>query len=207
MKPVKMAERDFTHAKDVGTPSMPRMGNALTRLIGRGIMRVMGWRFQGKLPDEPKVIFIGAPHTSNWDLIIALSCMMAVGLRCSWMMKKQAFFWPVGSLWKAMGGIPIDRSARMNVTEQMTEWFKANDTAWLGITPEGTRSKVTEYKKGYLRMANAANVPVFIIAINAPEKRVVLDQLWPLTGDIEADNASIKAYYDAHYIGINPEKG
>jgi len=147
---------------DVVNEYTPRMGNALTRWIGSTILKLMGWKIVGSFPKKKKMIFLGAPHTSNWDLILALGGMMAVGLKCSWMMKKQAFFWPLGGLWKALGGVPIDRSSRNNVTQQMTDWFNANELAWLGITPEGTRSKVDRFKKGYLRMAYAANATVFV---------------------------------------------
>lgn len=183
------------------------MGNALSRWFGQTILDVMGWKLVGKLPDEKKAIIIGAPHTSNWDLILALASMLAVGLRFSWMMKKEAFFWPLGPLWKAMNGVPIDRSKKNDISKQMADWFKANDNVWLGITPEGTRSKVDKFKKGYLRMAYAANVPVFIVGIKASTKEVVLDKIWDLTFDTEKDNRAIKRYYDKTYVGINKKNG
>lgn len=185
----------------------PKSGGPVSRGFGRTLLNLMGWKVEGQLPNVPKCIFIGAPHTSNWDLIIALAAMQQVGLRCSWMMKKEAFFWPLGGLWKRLGGIPIDRSSKNDVTTQMADWFKANDNVWLGITPEGTRSKVERLKKGYLRMAYAAGVPVFVIGLDGVGKRVVLDRLWPLTFDTEIDNRKIKAYYDKTYTGIRPENG
>ena len=167
----------------------------------------MGWKITGAFPAEDKVVFIGCPHTSNWDLLLALSAMQAVGLRCSWMMKKQAFIWPLGGLFKKLGGVPIDRAAKNDVVSQMSDWFAAQDKAYLGLTPEGTRSKVETYKRGYLRIAYAANVPVFLIAVDAENKEVRLDKLWPLTGDIDIDNRDIKAYYDANFKGIRPQLG
>jgi len=183
----------------------PKTGNKFTRWLGGAVLKMIGWKVTGQLPNVPKCIFIGVPHTSNWDLIIALGAMQRVGLKCSWMMKKEAFFWPLGGLFEKLGGIPIDRSSKNDVTTQMANWFKAHDNVWLGMTPEGTRSKVKKYKKGYLRMAYAANVPIFVIGLNAPTKEVVLDRLWDLTFDTEVDNRKIKAYYDKTYIGINPE--
>jgi len=156
------------------SPSTPRMGNALTRGIGQAILNMMGWKIKGSFPDEKKLIIIGAPHTSNWDLILAMSSMLAVGLRFSWMMKKEAFFWPLGGLWKSLGGIPIDRGGDIDVVSQISAYFQNNDNVWIGLTPEGTRSKVESFKKGYLRMTYGTGVPLFIIGINAPTKHVVL---------------------------------
>ena len=191
---------------DIISPSTPRMGNAVTRWIGQTILDVLGWKITGQLPDEKKVIILGAPHTSNWDLIIAMAGMLSVGLKFSWMMKKEAFFWPLGPLWKSMGGVPIDRSSKNDVTTQMSNWFNENDNVWLGMTPEGTRSKVKRFKKGYLRIAKAANVPVFIVSINGGTKELILDKIWDLTGaNNDEDNKAIKAYYDENFVGINPD--
>lgn len=187
--------------------SVPQTGNALTRAIGSFVLKLMGWRVSGAFPNEKKLIFIGCPHTSNWDLILALASMQSVGLKCNWMMKKEAFFWPLGGLFKWLGGIPIDRGAATDVPSQMANWFARQDKAYLGMTPEGTRAKVSAYKKGYLRIARKANIPVFLVAVDAVEKVVKLDRLWPLTGDMDADNAAIKAYYDTHFKGIRPELG
>ena len=184
---------------------VPRMGNALSRGIAQSVLNIMGWKVTGSFPEEKKLIYIGAPHTSNWDLVLAISAMQAVGLRCSWMMKKQAFFWPLGGLFKRLGGVPIDRGAKTNIIEQMADWFNSQDKAYLGMTPEGTRSKVESYKYGYLRMAYAANVPIFLIAIDGENKEIALDKVFQLTGDIEIDNTAIKAYVDANYTGIRPE--
>lgn len=192
---------------DIVTPASPRMGNAITRGIGQIILNLIGWKIIGQLPNEKKVIVIGAPHTSNWDFVIAMGSMLSVGLKFSFMMKKEAFFWPLGPLWKKLGGIPIDRSKKNDITAQMTNWFNETDNAMLGITPEGTRKKVNNFKKGYLRMAYAANVPVFMIGINGPTKEVVLDKIFELSGDIEKDNAMVKAYVMKNFVGIRPENG
>lgn len=186
--------------------STPRMGNALTRLIGRGLLRAIGWKISGTLPDVKKTILIGFPHTSNWDFYIAMGFMLSLGVKFSWMMKKEAFFWPLGPLWKVMGGIPIDRKAKTDIIGQVTERIHSADKVLLGITPEGTRTKVGDYKKGYLRIAYAADIPIFIVGLNGPEKTVVLDRIWPVTGDADTDNAALKSYIDETYIGIRPEK-
>jgi len=188
-------------------PNIPRSGNAFTRWIGTTIIKSIGWKLVGKLPDEKQIVLFGGPHTSNWDMILALATAMSVGLKFSWMMKKEAFFWPLGPLWKALGGIPIDRKAKVDVVEQMKDYLATHEKVWIGITPEGTRSKVDRYKTGYLRIAIGTDTPLFLVGIDARAKRVVLDKVWTVTHpDIETENAAIKTYIDATYHGINPEK-
>ncbi len=183
----------------------PRMGNRVTRWLGRFVLQCMGWKMVGKLPSEKKLIIVGMPHTSNWDFVLAMACMQSVGLKVSFMMKREAFFWPLSTFFKYLGGVPIDRSAQRNLTSQMVNWFGCNENVWLGLTPEGTRSKVSEYKKGYLRISKAAGVPIALIGIDARSKEVVLhEQIWKYTGaSNDEDNAAIKNFVDANFFGIN----
>jgi len=198
-----MTKRPNPHISE----SMPSAGNALTRWIGQAILNLIGWKIVGQLPNEKKLIIVGAPHTSNWDFVLAMSCMLSVGLRFSWMMKKEAFFWPLGNLWKAMGGVPIDRKAKADTAQQMADWFKTHDNVWLGITPEGTRSQVKTLKKGYLRIAYAASVPIFIVGIHAPAKEIILDKVFPLKYDTDTDNRAVHRHFKKQFVGIRPERG
>lgn len=191
----------------VVTASTPRMGNWFMRGLGSFVLWCIGWKLVGTLPDEKKMIIVGMPHTSNWDFVIAMAAIQSVGLKVSYMMKKEAFFWPLAGFFKYMGGVPIDRSKKRDVTGQMVDWFNENDNVWLGITPDGTRTKVERYKKGYLRIAKAAGVPIAVIGINGKTKEVLLpESTWTFTGtNNDEDNALIKAYVDAHFVGVNPK--
>jgi len=184
----------------------PRMGNRLTRFIGSAGLKLIGWELTGKMPDEPKFIILGVPHTSNWDAIAATLAMLASGFKYTFLIKKEWFFWPLGPLFRALGGYPVDRSKGKNVVDQLVTLYDKEDKVCVGFPPEGTRSKVERYKTGYLRAAYAAKVPVFICAFDGPNKKVVLDRLMPLTGELKTDNTAIKKYVDDNWIGIRPER-
>jgi len=183
----------------------PRMGNALTRTMGSFLLKLTGWKLVGRMPDEPKFIIIGAPHTSNWDAIAASLAMLASGFRYTFLIKKEWFFWPMGPFVRSLGGFPVDRSKGSNVVDQVVALFESQEKMCVGFPPEGTRSKVEKYKTGYLRTAYAAKVPIFICAFDGPNKQVVLDRLFPLTGNLKEDNLALKAYIDKTWIGVNPE--
>lgn len=182
------------------------MGNALTRSFGSFMLKLIGWELTGKMPDVPKFVILGVPHTSNWDAIAATLAMLASGFKYTFLIKKEWFFWPMGPLFRALGGYPVDRSRGINVVDQVLVLFASEDKVCVGFPPEGTRSKVERYKTGYLRAAYAANVPVFICAFDGPNKKVVLDRLMPLTGDLKTDNQAIKKYVDDNWVGVHPEK-
>ena len=184
----------------------PRMGNALSRAAGSFLLKLTGWKLVGKMPDVDKFVIIGVPHTSNWDAFAATFAMLASGFKYTFLVKKEWFFWPMGPVVRALGGYPVDRGNGANVAQQLAEYFETQDKVCVGFPPEGTRSKVKKYKSGYLRVAYAADVPVFICAFDGPKKHVVLDRLFPLTGDLKTDNREIKKYIDATWTGVNPDK-
>ena len=188
------------------SPDVPRMGNAVTRFIGRAGLRLMNWKIVGQVPNEPKGILIGVPHTSYWDFFLAMGFMLALGIRFNWLMKKEGFIFPFGSLLRAMNGIPVDRSSKNDLTGQMVTWFNANDKAWLTIAPEGTRKNVKKMKTGYLRIAHAVDVPVIIVGLHKPTREIRIQAPFPLTGNVSSDNDAIKAFSDANFIGVKTPK-
>lgn len=186
------------------SPAAPRMGNALTRAIGNGLLKLFGWKVEGKLPDEAKVILVGEPHTSNWDFVLIMFAAQSVGFRMSYIMKAEAFFWPLGGFFKWMGGIPIERKKGQDSLTQIKEHVEAQDNIFLAITPSGSRSPKEKYKTGYLRMANAFGIPLFLIGLHGPTKSIVLDRLVDPVSDVAKQNKSIQNYIDATYRGIKP---
>ena len=189
------------------SPDSPRMGNALSRGIGSFLLKLTGWKLTGRMPDQKKFIILGVPHTSNWDAIAASLAMLASGFKYTFPIKKEWFFWPMGPLLRAIGGYPVHRGkGAKNVVEQLTDYINETDKVCVGFPPEGTRSLVEKYKTGFLRVAYAADVPVFICAFDGPNKHVTLDRLFPLTGDLETDRKAIKDYVDATWVGVHPER-
>jgi 1-acyl-sn-glycerol-3-phosphate acyltransferase len=181
------------------------MGNALTRFLGRSVLKLLGWRVSGELPPEKHMIVMVAPHTSNWDFITAMAALTGAGVKWSYLMKREAFFFPFKTLFMALGGVPVDRSQKTGFVEQAAEEFQRRDKFWLALTPEGTRSKVPEYKTGFLRIAQLAEVPVFVVAWNYPTKEIVLDKIWATTDNIDNDARDIRDYINQHYTGRYPE--
>lgn len=176
-------------------PSVPPFGNALTRLIGRAVLGVLGWRVEGAIPDLPRCVAVLAPHTSNVDLPMALSVMFAVGIRVNWLGKHSIFWEPLASLLRWLGGIPVDRRAASGTVEQAVAAIQRAPRMFLGIAPEGTRSRVGRWKTGFHRIACAAGVPIVPVALDYSTKTVFI---WPplaTTDDAEADVAAIQRRY------------
>ena len=73
-------------------------------IFGFIYFKVLGWKAIVNVPDYDKYIICAAPHTSNWDLFIGKLCYGAIGRDAGFLMKKDWFFWPLGSIFRCMGG-------------------------------------------------------------------------------------------------------
>jgi len=134
-----------------------------------------------------------------------LAVCFIVRIQSRWIGKHTLFPFGLGWFMVWLGGVPIDRRKRSNMVEQMQEHFENSSSMELVITPEGTRSKVTEWKSGFYRIAVAAKVPIIMVAVHAPDKVVIFNEPFEPTGDYEADLAVMKKFYSG-MIGFLPEK-
>lgn len=140
-----------------------RKRSILSRIVRRiilAIYRWRGWTLDGHLPDIPKFVIAGAPHTSNWDFVFFTGATAAEGIEPAFMGKHTLFKGVLRNFMLDMGGIPIDRTQRANVVEQVADEFARRDRLALVIAAEGTRSSRGEWKSGFYNIARAANVPI-----------------------------------------------
>ena len=185
-------------------PRVVRGGNAFSRWFGRGMLRLLGWRVIGGLPDREKLLVIAAPHTSNWDWVIALLALWAMGLRMNYLIKDTACWWPAGVFVRATGGMPVNRAEPAGIADSVAQRLLAADRISMVITPEGTRSRVDKWKTGFLRIAQIAQMPVVQVSWDYPTRTVQLGPEATLTGDTEVDIAAIRAHF-RQFSGRNPE--
>lgn len=176
----------------------------LLRLLAIILLKLMGWTAIGKEVTNPKLVLIGAPHTSNWDFPLMLLVVLKLRLKVFWMGKKELFGFPFGWLMRWLGGIPIDRSKSHNVVDQITEEFGRHSELVVLIPPEGTRSKVERWKTGFYHIARNAGVPILMGYVDAPKKEAGLADFFTPTGDLEKDMQEIRNFY-ADKGGLKPE--
>ncbi len=163
--------------------------------LSQFILKICGWKFIGEIPTEKKAVIIAAPHTSNWDFIWGKLAFVAHNINTTVLMKKEFFFFPFGAIFRSMGVMPIDRNKKSNLTDQLAEVFAKRDELYLSLSPEGTRSKCTEWKKGFYFIALKANVPILLGEFNYEKKTLNFIETFYPTGDVEADMAYIKGKY------------
>jgi 1-acyl-sn-glycerol-3-phosphate acyltransferase len=164
--------------------------------IAKWYFKSIGWKIEGRIPtDIKKCVVVAAPHTSNYDYPITLSVFYTLNMKVRFLGKKQLFSFPLGILMRATGGIPVDRSKKNNLVEYMAHLFNENESLYLLIPPEGTRSAVKEWKTGFYRVAEMTNVPIVLGYLDYAKKVAGFGTLFYPTGNLEKDMQEIKAFY------------
>ena len=165
------------------------------KAICKFILRLIGWKVVGQTDYPPKCVICVAPHTSNWDLPLGLVVYTSLGRKASFLIKKEWFFFPMNLIFKVLGGIPVDRSRKTSLTDQIAEIYGQRDSFQLAITPEATRKRNPEWKKGFYYIAVAANVPIVVTALDYKKKEANFIKVVIPSGDVDADIEIIKSCY------------
>ena len=171
------------------------------------LLRRLGWTSVGGPVPEKKAVILGVPHTSFWDFVVAYLFNTAFGDVAHVMIKKELFFWPLGSILRSCGCIPVDRSNASELVRSLIEQMEQDDVFKLAIAPEGTRKPVKRWKAGAIKIALAAGVPIYAGYFDWRTKRISCGEKLTLSGDIGADLAMVQNYYEGlHLTGKHKEK-
>lgn len=169
--------------------------------------KLLGWTSEVTVPKRDKCILCVAPHTSNWDFPLGELFITSEGRKAGFLMKKDWFFWPLGPILRAIGGMPVYRSSTNSLTDQLAQLAQESDYFNLAVTPEGTRSRVETWKRGFYYIALKAQIPIQLFGFDAKKRRIVATkEIFP-SGDVDADMRIILDYYSQFEGGaFYPEK-
>jgi len=177
-------------------PSPPRRGNRFSRWLGRTALALAGWRIEGEIPDRPKLVAIVAPHTSNWDFVLGISAVFALGLSVRFLGKHTLFYPPLGWLMRWFGGTPVVREAPQGAVAQAVAMIEGEPAVFLGIAPAGTRTRDMPWRSGFYHIAHAARVPILPAAFDGGSRAIRLLPVFEPSGDYEADLPRLMALYE-----------
>ena len=168
-------------------------------------LRLMGWRIVGEIDKKlEKCVFIVIPHTSWFDFFIGIFTRGIIEVELNWLGKKELFGFPLGWYFRYMGGAPLDRKGGLNLVDSIAQVFESRKIFRLGLSPEGTRKKVTELKTGFYYIAEKAKVPIIPVAFNYGKKEVNFGSPFYTTGDIVADLKNVLPHFK-DVVGKIPE--
>ena len=105
----------------------------MLRRLAQLILKVTGWTPIGETPEAPKAVFIAAPHTSNWDGFVALTYKVAIGVDIRFFAKQSLFWFPLGTLLRGLGGVPLNRNRATSAVDQAVAMFDAHETLYFAL--------------------------------------------------------------------------
>ena len=183
----------------------PMRGSRLSRALGRAALRLAGWRIEGVVPRLPRFVVIVAPHTSNWDFLVGVAAMFALGLRVHFLGKHTLFRGPLGPVMRWLGGEPVDRAAPDGVVEGVVARIAASRRYLLALSPEGTRRRIARWRTGFHRIASAAGIPIVPVWLDWSRRVVGIGEPMMPTADRDADIVALRAHYRSE-MGRFPER-
>jgi hypothetical protein len=144
------------------------------------IIEKAGWKFINNVPDDLKsFVFIGAPHTSNFDFIPAMAVSHLMQRNARFVIKKEWLSFPLNYFFEPLGAIGVKRNTQkdsktLSYTDEMAKMFEENKEFVLMIAPEGTRSPNPNWKTGFYYIAQKAKVPIVLGFADFERKEVGL---------------------------------
>ena len=181
------------------TAAPKRAPTLLSRIVRRIILAVwyaQGWKVVDPLPRHlKKYVIAGGPHTTNWDFVFFTGATHEEGVQPNFMGKHTLFLGMMRNFMLDMGGIPVDRSAKANATEQVAAEFAARDKLALVIACEGTRKTDGKWRSGFYHIARAANVPIVPAFADQNSKIVSFGEPMLPTGNYGEDLLRIAEWF------------
>lgn len=174
---------------------VPRSHRPFLRWLALRILQVCGWRLDVRIPDQPKLLLLAAPHTSNWDGFFAVVAMIALDLRLGLFVKHTLFKTPFAGIFRALDAIPIDRRAAGGLVAQTIQAYNERTELLIGLAPEGTRKRVDKWKRGFHLIATGAKVQVVCAYLDYGKKIVGTGLVLDCTDDYAADLEKVQAFY------------
>ena len=160
----------------------------MVKVLSKFILnKIFGWKVIGSLPINEKYIIAVVPHSSYFDLIIAILIRTYSGLKIKFIGKKELFNPITSFLFKFLGGIPVDRTKKSNIVDNVVELFKLGKINILAVAPEGTRKRVKKWKTGFYYIALKVEIPILMVSFDYSRKEVTINNKFYPTGDINED--------------------
>ena len=161
--------------------------------------KLLGWEVVGNTTLSKdlvkKAVIIVAPHTSWHDFYIGILLRSVIGVKTNFVGKKSLFTFPFGWFFRALGGAPVDRFSNHSKVQEIVNIFKAKNEFRIGMSPEGTRKKVTKWRTGFYHISKEAKVPIIMLTLDFENKQNKISEPFYPTDNKEADFKFIYDFY------------
>lgn len=176
----------------------------MKKIIARIALFLGRYKLVNRPPDEPVMLLIAAPHTSNWDFMLMLFMAWASDLSPRWLGKREMFDGMLGPVFKRLGGVSVDRDNPGNLVDDLVAEARTTSSLALVVPVEGTREKGDYWKSGFYRIASEADIPIVPSFLDGPTRTGGYGPTVIPSGDLSADMDKFRAFY-ADKRGVKPK--
>ena len=176
--------------------------------LGRSVLSILGWKVTGIITNDQaknNLVVIVAPHTSNWDGILGIAALAGLDAKITFIGKDTVFKYGLGHFLRYVGGIPVNRKNPGGIIKDAIDQLKIRKGSLIAMSPEGTRTKVKEWKTGFLRIASEIKADIVPASLDFKKKEILLGEIFKPSGDNTKDILDLKKYYSA-FVPKHPEK-
>ncbi|MGM0653648.1 MAG: 1-acyl-sn-glycerol-3-phosphate acyltransferase [Bacillota bacterium] len=162
------------------------------------LFTIFGWKLQGEMPANiKKCIIVGAPHTSNFDLIFAMAGFYKLKLPIRFLIKKDWLrHFPLKNILLSAGALGIDRSKNNTMVDNLANLIATSkENMAILISPEGTRKHACKWKTGFYYTALKAKIPIVLSHLDYSKKMAVLGPSFMPSGSFKKDMQILRDYY------------
>ncbi len=107
--------------------------------------------------------------------------------------KDSLFKWPLFGRWlRWLGGIPVNRASPQGLVDATLEEMASAEFLWLGLAPEGTRSKGKGWRLGFYHVWVKTGLPLGVAVIDWRDKCIGVKAFIHPLGDVSKDFDQIR---------------
>ena len=166
--------------------------------------KLLGWKTKVSVPDYDKLYYLCRTAYHQLGFVHRQTVYGSYRSRNRFYDEKRLVLLASRPIFRWMEGIPVDRSRKTSLVDQMIKIAKSSQKFHLAITPEGTRKANPNWKKGFYYIAQGAGLPIILVAIDYEKKCITAEKVIHPSGDLDKDMREIKLYYK-NFKGKYPE--
>jgi len=200
--------------------SIPKRNNVVLPRLSKFILKLSNWDLKGELPDHPRIIAIGAPHSAYVDAYYSLLAILALDVKINflgavWMFDKLpipwksddsedvdnfGLKWPLGGIQKyivkRLGGIPVYRNSKIGMVNRLIEEFQQKEEFFLMLAPEGGMVPRKKFKTGFYILAEKLDAIILPILMDYGNRCFNYLKPFQPTGNMEKDMQHLRSLFD-----------
>ena len=138
---------------------------------------------------------LGVLFTMLGIFILGVLIKYVTELPSNFIGKASLFKKPFGFIFKAIGGVPVQRNKNNNLVASTIDIFNSREKFIMALAPEGTRKKVEIWKSGFYHIAKGANIPIVRVIFDFQKKIVSILPPFNTTDNMENDLKELRSVY------------